>query len=76
MSNMARLTDEHRPLVTRTMDELHEVLDGVKGSIEIGVDVENEQVLFKLCRGPAIAVHRGDVGAVRGALWNGGRPLL
>lgn len=76
MSNMARLTDEHRPVATRTMDELREVLDGVTGPLEIGIDGDKEEVLFKLCRGPAIAIHEGDVGTVRGALWNGGRPLL
>jgi hypothetical protein len=76
MSNMARLTDDHRPVATRTMDELHEVLDGVTGWIEIGIDVKHEEVLFKLCRGPKIAIHEGDVGTIRGAFWNGGRPLI
>jgi hypothetical protein len=76
MSNMARLTDDHRPVATRTIDELREVLDGVTGSIEVFIDAGREQVLFKRCRGPAIAVHEGNVGTVGKALWNGGRPLI
>ncbi len=79
MSNMARLTDDHRPVATRTMGELREVLNGVTGPLEIGVDVEHEQVLFKLLRGRgslAMAIHEGDIGVVCHALWNGGRPLI
>ena len=68
MSNMARLTDEHRPVSTRTTDELQEVMDGELRPWTIAVDVARNEVTCRLIGGHAIAIHSGDVGAVAGVL--------
>ncbi|KKK90003.1 hypothetical protein LCGC14_2727450 [marine sediment metagenome] len=71
MSNMARLIDEHRPVVTRTADEVRGALAGEYRKLSLDVRTKDGEVLLAVLGSHDVVVHRGEEDAFFGVLRSG-----